>query len=308
MAVRARIPESWASRETAANQSSKVARERIKQDLNRDRSALVQHTEVEAFTVYAQGSYKNYTNTRGSSDLDLIVQLREPWKRDLSNLTEAEVERYHANTKSADYGYDDGFRDSVVQALRQFYRESPFKDPVANTGKAIEITGRHNPLPIDVDVVAAQEYRVYQSYPANGDPEYKEGMLFKPLESDEWWKNFPKEHYKNGNAKHDNFRETVRVFKNARHRYNDNHIFGVSAPSYYIECLIYNVPAEILKRTDLTDRFDETIAWLESDDRDYDSFDQVSEMAALFGDENTQWSKSEADSFVSKMRTLWDEL
>jgi hypothetical protein len=308
MAVRARIPKTWTNRETAANTGSKIARKRIKRDLNKDRSVLVQHTDVQAFTVYTQGSYKNYTNTRNSSDLDLIVQLREPWKRDLSNLTDAEVERYHANTKDADYGYDDGFRDSVAQALRQFYQESRFNDPVSNSGKAIGLSGRHNPLPIDVDVVAAQEYRVYQSYPENGDPEYIEGMIFKPLMSDEWWVNFPKEHYDNGGDKHDNYRETVRMFKNARDYYNDNHFVSASAPSYYIECLIYNVPDYILKRTDITDRFDETLAWLESDNRDYNSFDQVSEMEKLFGDENTQWSKSEAESFVSDMRTLWDEL
>lgn len=309
MAVhKSKIPDSWRKRETAANGSSKVARKRIKRDLNRDRSALVQHTDINAFTVYTQGSYKNYTNTRGASDLDLIAQLRSPWIRNLDELTDVERERYHANTVNADYHYDDGFRDSVVQALRQFYRESTFKDPVSNSGKAIEISGRHNPLPIDVDVVAAQEYRIYHSYPKDGEPKYTEGMMFKPLMSDEWWVNFPKEHVKNSDAKHGNFRETVRMFKNARNYYNDNHILNASAPSYYIECLIYNVPDSILKRTDLTDRFDNVLSWLESDGREYGSFDQVSEMEKLFGGEKTQWSESDAHSYVSKMRTLWDEL
>ena len=261
MAVRkSKIPDAWAKRETAANESSKTARKRIKRDLNRDRSALVQHTDVNAFTVYTQGSYKNYTNTRGSSDLDLIVQLRSPWMRDLSELSDADRERYHENTISADYGYDDGFRGSVVQALRQFYQESTLRDPVTNSGKAIEISGRHNPLPIDVDVVAAQEYRIYHSYPEDGEPEYTEGMKFKPRHGTEWWVNFPKEHVKNSDAKHDNFRETVRVFKNARDHYDDNNSFALNAPSYYIECLLYNVPDEILKTTNLSDRFDDVLS------------------------------------------------
>ena len=187
MAIRkSKVPDTWAKRETAANQNSKAARERIKRDLNRDRSALVQHTDINAFTIYTQGSYKNYTNTRGSSDLDLVVQLRSPWRRDLSDLTVEERERYHRDKTSADYGYDDGFRDSVVQALRQFYRENLLKDPIDNSGKAIEISGSHNPLPIDVDVVAAQEYRIYHTYPEDGGPRYTEGMMFKPLMGDEW--------------------------------------------------------------------------------------------------------------------------
>lgn len=309
MAVqKSNIPDAWGKRETAANESSKTARKRIKRDLNRDRSALVQHTDVNAFTVYTQGSYKNYTNTRGSSDLDLIVQLRSPWMRDLSELSDADRERYHENTVSADYGYEDGFRGSVVQALRQFYQESTLKDPVTNSGKAIEISGQHNPLPIDVDVVAAQEYRIYHSYPKNEDPEYTEGMKFKPRNGTEWWVNFPKKHVNNSDTKHSNFRETVRMFKNARDYYNDNNIFSLDAPSYYIECLLYNVPDDVLKRTDLTDRFDNVLSWLEQDSIELDDFQQASEMEALFGDENTQWDINTAEDYIEKMRVLFESL
>lgn len=309
MAVqKSKIPDTWAKRRTAANQNSKTARARIKRDLNRDRSALVQHTDINAFTVYTQGSYKNYTNTRGSSDLDLIVQLRSPWKRDLSDLTAEGRERYHDDNSPADYGYDDGFRDSVVQALRQFYRKNLLKDPIDNSGKAIEISGPHNPLPIDVDVVAAQEYRIYHTYPKDGDPEYTEGMMFKPVMGDKWWVNFPKVHYENGNAKHDNFRETVRMFKNARGHYNDNHWFTLDTPSYYIECLIYNVPDHVLRTSDLTDRFDDVLSWFERNSTDLTGFDQVSEMEALFGDENTQWNTDEAKKYIEKMRSMFDDL
>lgn len=303
-----KVPDSWGKRETAANESSKVARERIKTDLERDRSALVQHTDINAFTVYTQGSYKNYTNTRGSSDLDMIVQLRSPWTRDISDLSDAERERYLEDHITPDYSYDDGFRGSVAQALRQFYRESRFKDPVTNSGKAIELSGQYNPLPISVDVVPAQEYRIYHSYPENGDPEYTEGMKFKPKNETEWWVNFPKEHVQNSDAKHGNYRETVRMFKNARDYYNDNHIWDLNAPSYYIECLLYNVPDDVLKTTDLTDRFDDVLSWMEQDHIDLQGFQQASEMEALFGDENTQWNTNDAENFIENMRNLFEDL
>jgi hypothetical protein len=237
------------------------------------------------------------------------VQLRSPWKRDLSELSDAERERYHDDKTDADYGYDDGFRGSVVQALQQFYRENALKDPISNTGKAIEISGKHNPLPIDVDIVAAQEYRIYHSYPEQGDPEYTEGMVFKPRNGSEFWYNFPKEHVKNSDAKHGNYRETVRMFKRAREKYNEEYLFSVDAPSYYIECLLYNVPDEVLATTDLTDRFDDVLTWLEQHfESQAESFDQPSEMETLFGDENTQWNINAAENFIEKMRKLFDDL
>jgi hypothetical protein len=303
---KSKIPDSWGNRETAANKSSKTARKRVKRDLNRDRSALVQHTDINAFTIYAQGSYKNYTNTRGSSDLDLVVQLRSPWKRNISELSDAERARYKNDHYTPDYRYDDGFRESVAQALRQFYRQSALKDPITNSGKAIDVSGRHNPLPIDVDVVPAQEYRIYHSYPKSGDPTYTEGMMFKPHSSSEWWVNFPKEHVKNSDAKHDNFRETVRIFKNARDTYNEQHLFSLDTPSYYIECLLYNVPDSVLKRSNYTERFDDVLAWLERDNVDLADFQQASEMEKLFGDQNTQWNVGDAENYISKMRSLFE--
>jgi len=113
---------------------------------------------------------------------------------------------------------------------------------------------------------------------------------------------------KTESAKHDNFRKTVRVFKNARDHYNDNHWHPLDTPSYYIECLIYNVPNHVLKTSDLTDRFDGVLSWFERDRTDLNDFDQVSEMETLFGDENTQWNTREAETYIEKMRTMFDDL
>lgn len=307
MAVeKSKIPDHWGKR-NGANKGSKIARKRIINTLDQDRSPLVQNDDVK-YEVYLQGSYKNYTNTRGSSDVDVLVKLTTSFGRDLSNLTADQKRRYREDMSEPSYAYDDGFQDAVYEALKLQYRESAFRNPVSYSDKAIDISGSDNPLPVPVDVVPCQEYRVYHSYPVNGDPEYSEGMRFKPRDGYDWWINFPRVHYENSRDKHSNFPETVRMFKDARDDYNDRYIFSLNAPSYYIECLVYNVPDEVLKTTDLTERFDNVLSWLEDDYVDLDAFQQASEMEVLFGDENTQWNTDDAKKFIEKMRALFEKL
>jgi len=307
MAIRkSKIPDHWGKR-NGANEGSKVARQRVINTLDQDRSPLVQNDDIE-YEVYLQGSYKNYTNTHGSSDVDVLVKLTSSFGRDLSNLTPEEKRRYYEDMSDVSYAYDDGFQDAVYEALKLQYRQSVFKNPVSYSDKAIEISGSDNPLPVPVDVVPCQEYRVYFSYPADGNPEYTEGMRFKPRDGSEWWVNFPRVHYENSRDKHSNYPETVRMFKDARDDYNDRYFIKLNAPSYYIECLLYNVPDDILKKTDLTDRFDAVVSWLNDEYVDLDAFQQASEMDALFGDENTQWNTNDAEKYIEKMRALFEKL
>ena len=307
MAVeKSKIPDHW-GKWNGANKGSKIARERIINTLDQDRSPLVQNDDIE-YEVYLQGSYKNYTNTRESSDVDVLVKLTTSFGSELSNLTPDEKRRYHENMSDASYAYDDGFQDAVYEAVKLQYRKNMFKNPVSYSDKAIDISGSANPLPVPVDVVPCQEYRVYHSYPANGDPEYTEGMRFKPRDGYDWWVNFPRVHYENSRDKHSNFPETVRMFKDARDEYNERYVFSLNAPSYYIECLLYNVPDEILRTTDLTERFDNVLSWLEDDYVDLDAFQQASEMEPLFGEKNTQWNTNDAEKFIEKMRALFENL
>ena len=59
--------------------------------------------------------------------------------------------------------------------------------------------------------------------------------------------NYPKEHSRNGSAKSaqtwDRYKRTVRMFKNARNYLESSgKISADLAPSYFIECLLYNAP------------------------------------------------------------------
>jgi hypothetical protein len=286
---------------TGADAGSATARKRIIDALEMDRSAIDDDAHVDTFL---QGSYKNDTHTYGSSDVDIVVKLDSTWLSDTSNLNSEEQERYDSNTSNANYTYSE-FRDDVFTTLKTRFN-STSSNPVKWNGKAIEIN--HGPLPVDVDVVPCRDYRVYHSYPEEGEPNIDHGMAFRSRSGIERIINFPKIHYDNGTEKHSNYKETVRIFKNARDYYNEywDSIFTIDAPSYFIECLIYNVPDRILKRSSRSDRFLEILDYLQSDRTNLTTFDQVSEMEELFGDSSTQWDISGAETMHGRLRSMWD--
>lgn len=297
------IPESqfenWHA--TGADAGSATARRRIINALEMDRSSVDQDAQ---FEIFLQGSYKNDTHTRGSSDVDIVVKLTSTWVSDTSELEPEEQARYDSDTSDASYPYSQ-FRENVYSTLKTRFNSAGSK-PVEWDGKAIEIND--GPLPVDVDVVPCRDYRVYHTYPEYGDPEIDHGMAFRPRFGSERIINYPKIHYKNGTEKHPNYKETVRIFKNARDYYNHHWDSGVrvEAPSYFIECLIYNLPERILKRSSRSDRFKEILDHLQDPDTDLSTFDQVSEMELLFGTRNTQWERDSAEKLISHLQIMWD--
>ncbi|WP_318567385.1 nucleotidyltransferase [Salinigranum marinum] len=287
---------------TGADAGSATARTRIINALEMDRSSLPDDIE---FDTFLQGSYKNDTHTYGSSDVDVVVKLESAWLADTSNLDSEEQARYDRDTTDADYTYRD-FRKDVFNTLKTRFNSTTSK-PVVWDGKAIEIND--GPLPVDVDVVPCRDYRIYRSYPSNGEPDIDHGMAFSPRHSTERIVNFPKMHYQNGTEQHANFKETVRIFKNARDYFNEKweSPYRIDAPSYFIECLIYNVPERILRRSKRSDRFEEILDHLQADSTDLTTFDQVSEMEPLFGTSNTQWDVDSAMTMLTHLGTMWND-
>ena len=65
------------------------------------------------YDIYLQGSYKNDTNIRGDSDVDVVVQLNETFYRDLSALPEVQRRSYDMVHQGATYQWID-FRTDVL--------------------------------------------------------------------------------------------------------------------------------------------------------------------------------------------------
>ncbi|HEY1215004.1 MAG TPA: nucleotidyltransferase, partial [Bryobacteraceae bacterium] len=252
--------------------------------------------------IFLQGSYANQTNTRGDSDVDIVVALRSTFHSDTTTLGSSERARYEADTSPATTS-SDTFRQMVEQALVGYYGPSR----VHSKDKCIRVDKRDGY--VDADIVPAVAYRRYESFPAYGDPVYLEGIALRPL-SGGMIVNFPKQHRKNGSQKNDRcsglYTPSVRQLTRLRRRAVDLGLLSRDdAPGYVLECVTYNVPISEFLRDDV-DRLIAISAWLSrrtpDDLRGFDSCDEVHK---LFIDDPGKHNEYTAKRVLD---TLWELL
>lgn len=262
------------------------------------------------YITYLQGSYPNYTNIYGNSDVDLVVEFRSIFSKNLSALTESQKEEYKAHYKPAKYSLS-SFKASVVKQLQSCYGENN----VVVGNKAILVKGDGSRL--DCDVLVCNPYRKYISYSSSNE-NYIEGILFE-TEHDTPSKtviNYPKVHLKNGSAKNrhentnGNFKPTVRVFKNMKASMVDkNYISKELAPSYFLECLIYNSQNSNFRQSSFGDIAVSIINQFSSDLNNGNMANYLvqNEQRKLFGSEDQQWNIDDATTFVNQLIRFWNE-
>jgi hypothetical protein len=245
------------------------------------------------YEVYLQGSYKNNTNIRGDSDVDIVVQLNSTL---LTNLSE-DWKRYFGFI-SATYGWEE-FRSDTLRALRNYYGHLK----VSEGKKALKLTTTSY---LPADVVVCLQYRKYPDRPRSED-DFVEGMTFWVPFERRWVINYPKLHYANGVKKNqdtnERYKPTVRMFKNARTYLIERKVIHVDlAPSYFLECLLYNVPKDKFS-SNLQSTFCNVINWLW--EADFSQFVCQNEQLPLFGNTPEQWSEDKARRFLEAMVNLW---
>ncbi|MDE2857707.1 MAG: hypothetical protein OXN94_07650 [Chloroflexota bacterium] len=133
------------------------------------------------------------------------------------------------------------------------------------------------------------------------------------LDKKTWIYNFPKLHRDNGSAKNEysrtrnNYKPTIRMFKNARNRLIDRGIISEStAPSYFVECLLYNVPDDKYLGG-FGNRYIEILSSL-VDSLSHNQGQTLicqNEQSSLFGPESTQWNVGDAAKLLSGLLDLW---
>jgi len=243
--------------------------------------------------IYLQGSYKNSTNIRGNSDVDVVVQLNSVF---MNNLTE-EQKREFGFTK-AEYTWQD-FRQNVRTALITYYDILR----VQEGKKTLKVETSYLPA----DVVVCIQYRKYPLNPKSED-DYVEGMTFYVPSESRWVINYPKLHYQNGTAKNQQtngmYKPTIRIFKNARTYLVDRGAPHDLAPSYFIECLLYNVPDSRFIGT-FQEIFRNVTHWLIGSD--LTSFRCQNEQDNLFGNSPEQWIEEDAKRFLEYVMDLWNK-
>ena len=203
------------------------AQQASQETYNSVRTALAQHPWPQGMDhkVYLQGSYRNHTNIRGDSDVDIVVETSTVFQSNLTPKEKARLRFYPGG-----YQWDD-FRHQVKLTLTTYYGAGA----VSERNKCLKVAGSGNRL--NADVVPCMTYRNYDKTLTL----HAAGITFR-TRACIWIINYPKLHYDHGVLKNracgENYRPNIRVFKNARNW------AGNDFPSYFLECLLFNIPPD----------------------------------------------------------------
>jgi hypothetical protein len=252
--------------------------------------------------VFLQGSYANDTNIRGDSDVDVVALPKDIWVPDTSHLSPQEAERQARAYSKSDYHWSD-FRGDVLGVLQGYYGALN----VTSGNKSLKLKAGSGRLA--ADIVPVLLYRRYQRFVSVNDQSYVEGIWFKAKDGREVI-NYPKQHYDNGVSKNardrtnGRFKPVVRLFKNARTYLIDHgKIADDLAPSYFLQCLLYNVPDNLF-----VPRYQETytsvLKWLRS--ASLTTFVCQNKQLPLFGTAPEQWSITNVQALIKALSALWD--
>ena len=246
---------------------------------------------------YLQGSYRNDTNIRGDSDVDVVLEMTSTVKYDTSSLSQYEQGLVSASFQPASYDWND-FRRETLKALEAGFGSSM----VGQGNKSIKL--KADPPRLAADVVVCMQHRRYTSYSS-----YVEGITSWALRDELWIVNYPKEHYKNGAGKSartwDRYKRTVRMFKNARNRLvSTGRISADLAPSYFVECLIYNAP-DAAFHPSFQETYCSIVNWVV--ESVLDRLVCQNGQQWLFGSSPEQWSVVDAKTFANHLVSLWNE-
>lgn len=295
------IPESqlavWSNQ--GAVVTAKNTHEAIRRALS-DTGSLLKGKDLD---VYLQGSYKNDTNIRGDSDVDVVVQLNSTFSRDISALPVGQQDLYSTAFVDAAYGWGQ-FRQDVLGTLIAYFGARN----VDEGNKSVKLKSGSGRLA--ADIVPCLQYRRYLRFRSIADQSYIEGIQFWTRNESRPVVNYPKPHYNNGVVKNSEqrtngwYKPVVRMFKNARTYLIDHHVVPEDvAPSYFLECLLYNCPDDLFGATYQT-TFYRMLDWLWH--ANPSSFVCQNEQLCLFGNTPEQWSVTDYQDLLRALIALWN--
>lgn len=258
--------------------------------------------ESRDFKVFLQGSYGNDTNIYAESDVDVVIRYDGAFYHDIKERPVDEQTAFNQTyPNSGTYRYND-FKCHVMKALK-----AKFGDAVKPGKKAIRIEANGNRR--NADVIVAFEYRRYYRFKGTFDESHVTGMCFFGSGGTQI-ANYPALHCENLTSKHQatngKFKPMVRIFKNARSKLIEDGIIAKgSAPSYYIEGLLYNVPNDKFVGN-YQDIFLNILNWL------YGTYNRVDFVCAneqyylLRDDCETCWACEDGRQFINAVIGLWN--
>jgi Nucleotidyltransferase domain len=248
------------------------------------------------YDIYLQGSYRNSTNIRADSDVDVVVQFKTGFYSNIQNSP-----LYNGCFSPSDYGYH-LFKAEVLHSLKSYYT----LDIVKPGNKSIKLAKSSNRL--NADVIPCIQYRLYQQFKTSADMDrYVEGMALFTQNGNRMVVNYPKFHYEGSvNKNKDTFQTyklIVRMFKNARNKAIEKGFVPAGiAPSYFLECLLYNAPSYLFG-TNLSESYENIINYLSADINN--SYVCQNCLVSLFGDTPEQWNIIDATVLLTGLQKIW---
>jgi hypothetical protein len=252
------------------------------------------------YTVYAKGSYPNFTNVVADSDVDIAVELmtffENRFVQQAKGLTLSDVglSPYQGDATLA------SFKDDVEYALITHFGDAA----VERGSKAIRIAENSGRLPADVVPCVTE-----RAWTDMGN--YRQGIrLHNDRDPSELIVNYPKQHIDEGTLKNTatskRYKRVVRILKRLENKMvEEGRIEAV--PSFLIESSVWNVPNSRFDadtwsqrvRSALAHLFNETLKpdcvssqdWLEANAQKYLFFD------------GQNWAYQEAHAFA---HAAWD--
>lgn len=252
-----------------------------------------------------KGSYKNNTNVRSDSDVDIAVIHGGFHYFNDSALREGDKVVRRPVTCKRYAGAE--FRVELEKAMCAAYGTDC--DPSGST--AIEIA--ENSGRVKADVVPSFQHRKYY-YDAQGNVRYFEGTTTLRTNG-EWVINYPEQQYANGVAKNGSsrtgkcYKQMVRILKRVE---NDLVAAGriEALPSFFMECLVYCTPDSFFNHqsdTPLTDDFTAIVRHIWNKTKPDDSgknWYEPNGIKPLFS-EGQKWSMDDAHQLMLK---TWQHL
>lgn len=243
-----------------------------------------------SLTVYGKGSYPNNTNVRADSDVDIAVQCHD-------------VMYWEESTPGAkatgSSPYQGPWTPAKLRAELKAALTAKFPSQVDSSGStAFRI--HSGSARVDADVVPCFDYRYYMS-----GGSYRDGARVIKADGAKI-NNYPEQQLRNGIEKNKRtslyYKQAVRIMKRL-----ENAMVGVGVhrevPSFFIECLVYNVPDGILLRSSWTDTIKGVISHIfhELDGPEpgdaTDRWLEVNECKYLFHS-SQEWTRQDARAFA----------
>lgn len=274
-----------------AKPPGKTEQERCDNAVSAIRNAIKASDKLRArgVLVFAQGSYRNNTNVRQDSDVDIGILCTDTFFYDPlpEGLTPQRLGFSDSSYQFAQY------KNEVEAALVDYFGRAA----ITRGNKAFDVheTSYH----VEADVAAFFEHRRYSA-----DGRFLEGVELRTDREDGRIINWPEQHYENGcrknNATGTRFKSIVRVLKALSNEMTEQRVSGGDIPGFLIECLVWNVPDPQFQNSTYTADVKAALVHIYERTKAEEpcrEWGEVSELKYLFRP-GQRWTREQANAFT----------